>query len=275
MSNRTDHQLNQFVDPQPGFHANNDIFLDPYLNTPCDQLSTLADCDCEPNKKAGCIGFIPESVMRGMPADVFRNFPNNAVSIGLASQGAKSEGYQPGNTLYTKVGNLEFDTRGTIVQAPTVGPPVTSNSWPCQNGKCQYPNENTAQYAGHLVSELVQVPPVKPSGPENAGQQHKLYPKKVPGHTQHGGAHVVRHSGDIAPHPAHMAHPAHTQHGGAHVVRHSGDIAAHPAHMAHPAHHVGRDSADLNIGHGNPNLVHRYAGDTKAMAEAAAHGQSV
>jgi len=90
------------------FHANPEIFEDPYLNTPKKYLSSLATC---PNSHiAGCAPLNgPNNVMEHN-ADVFHNAPP-ATFIQLARE-PKESFLQHQSCGYTKVGNQEFDRRG-------------------------------------------------------------------------------------------------------------------------------------------------------------------
>lgn len=130
------------------FHANPDLFADPYLNVNKQFLSSLATC---PNQHlAGCAGSAstPHQVTK-TSSDVFHTQPP-AQSIPLAKQPVQ-ENFQNGNGEYLKIGDQEFDTNGIIAPSklgwnhPVVSPPGTE--W---LGTRYYANPTLAQMNGQI-----------------------------------------------------------------------------------------------------------------------------
>ena len=131
------------------FHANPDIFFDPYLNTPKKYLSSLATCPNTP--LVGCKPLRNPQQVINHSADVFHGVSApTARFIPLASTSSNiNENFQNGKGGYVTVGGETFDTTGIIAprswHEPVVSPPGTE--W---LGTRHYANPTLAQMGGQI-----------------------------------------------------------------------------------------------------------------------------
>jgi hypothetical protein len=129
------------------FHANPEIFFDPYLNTPKKYLSSLATC---PNKPlSGCNPIQNPQQVINYSADAFHGAAGSR-SIQLApSPIVMNENFQNGKGGYVTVGDQQFDTTGIIAprswHEPVVSPIGTD--W---LGTRHYANPTLAQMGGQI-----------------------------------------------------------------------------------------------------------------------------